>query len=312
VRSIGDPILTAHILTSLGYAHMASGDYLHALQTFKELNTIRQKWSNHINGLFFMLGNGNALFHAGQYLQSRLVIEEGLRLAELSEDLFFQKDLRQSLRQSLNDIFLALGEYDAVLNNEAFAGSVMDENDQMISSFDRGCAHLVFQRWDQAEQELTCFQQIYDSGSVFIAVLDNWGLGSIGGTQALLGYLAYRRRNPKAARQFLIRALENGLETGFYIVLCYSLAVVSLMLCEKGDLSDGTELYTIAFAHPFIRNSRFMQDAFGKYIEPLVSQLPLEVLQAAQEQGRQQTREEAAQEWLERLRKEPNLLSPKS
>ena len=229
-------------------------------------------------------------------------IEEGLRLAELSGNLDFQK----YFRLFLDNVFLALGDYEAVLSDQAFAGDGMDEEDRIKSSFDRGCAHLVFQRWDRAEEELTCFQQIYDSGS---GIVENLVLVSIGGTQALLGYIAYRRGNLDSARQFLIQALENGLEMGYYMVLCYCLAVVSLMLCEKGDLSDGTELYRVAFAHPAIKNSRFMQDAFGQYIDPLVASPPSEVLQAAQERGLQMNREDAAQEWLQRLRDEPGLLS---
>ena len=65
-----------------------------------------------------------------------------------------------------------------------------------------------------------------------------------------------------------------------------SLAVEILSLADLGEHERAAELYALASRYPYVANSRWFEDVFGRHIEAVAAALPPEVAEAARERGR--------------------------
>ena len=100
------------------------------------------------------------------------------------------------------------------------------------------------------------------------------GLGDLAATLHALG-------QPAAARASVRRALLLGQAIGAVAPIYFALEAYALMLADGGDPARGLELYTFAARHPYIGNSRYHADCFGRRIEALAAGLsPAEVAAA--------------------------------
>ena len=61
------------------------------------------------------------------------------------------------------------------------------------------------------------------------------------------------------------------------------------------------ELYALASRYPYVANSRWFADVFGRYIDALAATLPPEVAEAARERGRSRDLEATVKELLAEL-----------
>ena len=68
-----------------------------------------------------------------------------------------------------------------------------------------------------------------------------------------------------------------------------------------GERERAVEVYALASRHPFVANSRWFYDVFGRHIEALAATLPPEVAEAARERGRARDLEATVKELLVEL-----------
>lgn len=253
LRPLSDPALTAGSLVTLSWSYLRLGDYQTGLRLTQEFITLRERPNDRLCQAQTCGYLSIALFYGGQYEQARGLAEQALQL----HDQPHHRLDRGFYRLLIDCIDLMTGQYSAVLSNRAFAGEPMDITDEAVACWCRGSAHVVFQQWDQAEQEL----QQYLEYCLGITRLDMAGM-----PMALLGYIAHRRGSLEDARAYLIRALENGLAQGFYWVLSLSLASLAVILAEGGDVARARELYALVRTHPSVGNSAYFPDVFGRHI----------------------------------------------
>jgi DNA-binding SARP family transcriptional activator/predicted ATPase len=255
-RPLGDPALTASILVPASWSFMRLGDFRTGMRLTQELLTLRERLKDRVyqaqsNGFMAI-----ALFYSGQYELVRSLADKALQLY----DQPYNRPERAFYRLLLDCVDLMTGDYSAVLNDQAFAGEPMDRTDEAVTSWCRGCAHVVYQQWDQAEQELHHYLEYCQA----ITRLDMAGM-----PMALLGYIAHRCGSPGDARVYLIQALENGLAQGFYWVLSLSLGSLAVIQMERGEKARARALFDIVMAHPTVTNSVYFQDVFGRQFADL-------------------------------------------
>jgi tetratricopeptide (TPR) repeat protein len=81
---------------------------------------------------------------------------------------------------------------------------------------------------------------------------------------------------------------------------------MALLLMRNGAVEKGVELYALACREPYVANSRWYNDVFGRFIAEAAAALSPEVVEAARERGRGldlwETAERLPQELSEEVR----------
>ena len=75
-------------------------------------------------------------------------------------------------------------------------------------------------------------------------------------------------------------------EEGLYAPRLCLLSVCSLLLADQGDPERSIDLYALAARYPFVTNSRWFEDVFGRHIAAVAATLPSDVVATAQARGR--------------------------
>jgi tetratricopeptide (TPR) repeat protein len=101
-----------------------------------------------------------------------------------------------------------------------------------------------------------------------------------------LGVAVRGSGNVQEAQQHLCETLRTAIETRKHSPLMYALSAVALLLADRGEVERAVEFYALASRYPFVANSRWFEDVFGRYIAAAAAALPPEVVAAAQERGR--------------------------
>jgi len=96
------------------------------------------------------------------------------------------------------------------------------------------------------------------------------------------------------ARRYLCEALRHG-------SAMQSLPAVALYLALRGEAERAVEVYALACGHPWVGNSRWHEDVFGRPIAAAAASLPPEAIRAAQERGRARDPQATAKELLAEL-----------
>lgn len=108
-----------------------------------------------------------------------------------------------------------------------------------------------------------------------------WALGPFG--------LAAREAGEMIlARQYVVEALESGVELGAFMSVMYGLPTAALLLADQGAMDRAVAVYACASRYGFVANSHWFKEVVGQQIEALAASLPEDVMEAAQEQGRAQ------------------------
>ena len=84
-------------------------------------------------------------------------------------------------------------------------------------------------------------------------------------------------------------------------VLLETVPATALLLADAGKHERAVELYALASRYPFVANSRWFEDVFGRHIAAIAATLPPEVAEAARERGRARDLEETVKELLAEL-----------
>lgn len=103
------------------------------------------------------------------------------------------------------------------------------------------------------------------------------------------------------AQQYLQEALRCGAEIGAFAPTIFSLSLASLLLADQHEVKRAVELYGLAASYPYVANSRFFEDVFGRHINAVAAALPPDVAEAARERGRARDLEATVKELLAEL-----------
>ena len=103
------------------------------------------------------------------------------------------------------------------------------------------------------------------------------------------------------ARRHLIDALAIAAEIGVPMPLVHPLSGIALLLADAGEHERAVELCALASRYPFVGNSRWFEDVFGRHIDAIAATLPPEVAEAARERGRARDLKETVKELLVEL-----------
>ena len=121
---------------------------------------------------------------------------------------------------------------------------------------------------------------------------------------ASLGYASRGLGQLPQAREQVREALQTAAEIGFAetpLTPALALPMLALLLVDEGEKERAVELYTVASRHPFVANSRWMEDIAGKHIAAVATTLPPDVVAASQERGRARDLQATVMELLEEL-----------
>ena len=87
------------------------------------------------------------------------------------------------------------------------------------------------------------------------------------------------------ARQHLYEALGASVDEAF-MVQVFPISGIALLLADAGEHERAVELYALASRYPYVANSRWFEDVFGRHIEAVAATLPAEVVATVRERGR--------------------------
>jgi hypothetical protein len=122
-------------------------------------------------------------------------------------------------------------------------------------------------------------------------------------TLAVLGVVERGLGNPGQAKQHVLEALRISGDTGAFQPSQFALPAVALLLADGGEKERAVELYALASRYPFVANSRWFEDVFGRHIATIASDMSPDVVTAARERGRardlEATLDELIAEWGE-------------
>ena len=145
--------------------------------------------------------------------------------------------------------------------------------------------HQYLEARDWAEKCVTTWRQ------TGLSMLANTAL-------AFSSYILLSLKDFAQAKQQIHQILQASIEDRVFIPVITALPSVALLYAHQGDKELAIELYTLALKHPYIANSRWVDDVAGQSIQAVAETLPPEIVAAAQERGRQRDLWETAAELL--------------
>jgi tetratricopeptide (TPR) repeat protein len=300
-QEVGDPEITNRLVKTLGYSHMLAGNYKKALWLVQQQNKNNFQVNDRYSQAEIFGELGLAKYHAGQFQQSRELCNKAVDFYTQPEDYPARNFFKYI--SACND--LLLGNYSAIIKEEIWLGENSENNYRADFNFLKGWIYLLerekidfndvgfFPDFDRAEQAMRSYQEYLSSLPRF----DVLGLPLV-----MLAYIAYRRNQMNTALKYIIEALENGIQHGYFFVNCTSLAILALILAEDQQFEQAVELYAIAETHPFFKNGRIFEDLFGRRILRLVSSLPDKAVDAARARCEDRELTSVVQEYLNLLR----------
>ena len=320
----------AWVLDALGWQAANVGRNVRAKKLLEESLTIRRTLDDPKN-------IANSLAGLGQLALIQRQLEDGERLIRESnlicQQLGNQIDMAHGLRR-LGYAFAASGKFDQAVT--AYQEARVIYNDQGFLSYAifahiLGCAtKMHLGRYDEAyselEPDLSLAKHIDDQwliGDSSWLLLGDLKLAegayieaqrllqqSVETFEAAIGSLfadvltslaciALHRDKVKAAQDHLIEALrELANHRPDFRLRFRVISGVALLLARRGEKERSIELYALVAQDPFVANSRWYEDVFGRHIAVIAETLPPKVVAAAENRGRTRDMEATVAELL--------------
>jgi tetratricopeptide (TPR) repeat protein len=344
-QELGDPWQTSDLLRFAGQAAQYSGDYGEARELMEQALVIRRRLGaagSVYESLNFL---SDLALTQGELERSESLIREALAIVqEIGDPVGAHHALTQMARnrlwlgefRSAEALYLRLVE-------DSRARGVGESSVPMVSSaasLSQTRVHLGL--WKQARDSgQAALSWARDIGNILpiawsLQVLGEVALaeGAYGqakqwlqeGSASCAEWAVPRRRSVIiaelataeralgrriAARQHLAEALRLGTRIGAArdappTTMCV-LPVTALLLADRGEHERAVELYALAASHPYVANSRWFEQVYGRHIAAIAARLPPEVAEAARERGRAGDLEATAAELLAELDLEGDL-----
>jgi len=194
--------------------------------------------------------------------------------------------------------YLHIGEYES-------AGSLARENltnyESRANESGRGYTHfllanLALVREDLVEvrRQIQKARTIYGHHDQYLELLC---LLSLGMTERLSG-------SESDCQNYLIEALRIATSREKFGFTDNGLDLAALLFADRGEVERAVEIYELACQRPFVANSQWIEDVYGKQIVAVAESLPPEVIKAARQRGRERDPWETAKEILAELEAE--------
>ncbi len=307
-------------LSDLGHVDWSLGDYALAQQRAEASLPIHQKqgdqWAeadllNIMGWLYQHLGK---LAKAEQFRHNALDLFQRLdnrrslaqAMANMSFTVSFQgkfdegyewgkKSLQLSLengylgsegfaRLAISTAHLHAGHYTLVqqelITSLTLAQATNDHGQEASIHCYLGYLTLVGENYDDAHAAFTEGHRLYQStqGDAYIFL----ALSGLIFSNSYRGDLAQ-------AHHYCLELLTEGLKRKDFLWMCQGLPAIALYLAKRGKREQAVRVWARAKCQPFVANSQFFEAVVGQVVAGATADLPLEVVEAAQENGRSQT-----------------------
>ena len=217
-----------------------------------------------------------SLMVVGRYEEAHQLLNE---IKTRDAKFVFRQDSLQSIWAS---VLIHLGEYKEA---KQCAEIGLRESRRFVNPFGLGFA-LVVQGWlalvdGENAAAVECFQESaalckeHDLTDMY-----TWGL-------AAHGLAVYRSGNLPEAQHILATAMQTAAAVHSYVGIAFSTAFSLPIAIDLGGAELAIELCAGLGQVPMVKNSVFIQQMIGGEIELITSELPLKVVQSAQERGKQ-------------------------
>jgi tetratricopeptide (TPR) repeat protein len=119
------------------------------------------------------------------------------------------------------------------------------------------------------------------------------------GCRAWLGFAARAVQRQDEARRHLLAELNQALNSRRYLALLTSLAGLTLLLADEGEVEQAVELHALLLKHPYTANAHWFSQIITPDIATAAAALSAEQRSAAEERGRALDLWEVAAELVE-------------
>jgi tetratricopeptide (TPR) repeat protein len=117
----------------------------------------------------------------------------------------------------------------------------------------------------------------------------------------ITGWVALGRGNLEKAIYSERHRLSHKVKNHYGFQVQAQFAEAALLMAKSGRVERAIELYSVACQLPFVCNSQWFEDVFGRHIEKAAVSLPYDVVEAAKARGRELDIWETAESLLEEL-----------
>lgn len=236
-----------------------------SIASFKELQDVgQQALATH-----YLAGH---LVFGGYFAESLQTFEESIAINR-------QLGLSETLRKSafvLGFSLIHLGRYAEARSQIQSAIELYSEAVAAYGHKDLGRIALAEGNDEEAQQ------YVLKALNLFRVNGDMHGYGQALGC---LGYIALRQQNLQQARSYIDESLQVAAETRMLLPSLTALTSLALLYAAEGDARGTIELYTITLQHKHVANSQWYHDVVGEQIATIATELPAEVVAAAQARG---------------------------
>jgi predicted ATPase/DNA-binding SARP family transcriptional activator/Tfp pilus assembly protein PilF len=276
----GNMLGTAASLNGLGSLAFAQNDYDGAESLLQQAVDIARGIEDLYRVANALMSLGCVYLYGGQFERARGVLE---RCVADYTDMGL-KNFRAASLYYLGYTCLHLGEYDQAAScgktslqlaletdyKEIIAQSIMLPAAIALTNDDFLQAQRGFEEADRALVSKRSTRVLFgeDCGQV--------GLGA-----AILGL-----GRVDEAKNIFTELLQQAVASHRQDMLLYTLVGIALLLARQGDAERAVELYSLAGGYPFVGESRWFTETFGRFIEASSTNLPLDKIEAARLQGK--------------------------
>jgi tetratricopeptide (TPR) repeat protein len=315
-RMVGDSWWTAQTLGWLGEVNWEAGRYDQARQLAEESLALRRQLGD-------QEGIANILSLLGWIALTQGQLEEALRLQQESLTLYRKMGLQvltAGALRNLGAVFIFLGQFAKALSVLAESLAIFNDlgnrSNLVFANILSGAALLQLGQYEQAQAQLRLgldlAQTCDDQPGIGYALLwlgrlalnrqayaEAWQLqhecvtvfrklgqrDQLSTALASLGLASYNLGHSAEAKRHLAEALQTATEIGAFLPLLFALPLASLLLADQEEPERAVELYALAGRYPFVANSCWMEEMFGRQISAVVATLPPDAGAIAQKRG---------------------------
>jgi predicted ATPase/DNA-binding SARP family transcriptional activator len=288
---LGNPYLANWIANNLSRAYGVIGEHTKAIQIWLEQQPYCQSIHTPQSRASYRIILALEFLWAGRLDEARqqsmavaeIIKSSGLHQFQIADSMTFfcAADLFQGRYEAVRT--MAVGEVFQVDNPRRFIYGYME-----------GLLAILNEQYEFAFNDLTKWCEIFLAQANSMSAAPPW---------AFLGLVAYRTRQPEAARKYLEDALKASLVSQWDFSYSCCLAVLAQILAEQGDIEGGVTLYAVASHQPLIPASQYFEDLFGLPLARLSQALPEDRLLAARMRGEALSLRETSQAMLEKIQR---------
>lgn len=287
-QAAGDRRGTADSLRALGLIALFQGRIPDTMRMMQESNTIRRQLGDLAGTAVGLADLGTAHMIAGNFV-------EAIKLLEESVALYTQLGYRQAMAHWHTLLALSClsnGQPEKTRRHaergRTLSREVNYKRGVALSHWVLGCLAVMGGNEAGAgplfAQSIAIFREINQQDELA------WALSELSKVELALG-------NPVAALALALEALQIGARLQAFLPLSFALPAAAVLLAWRGAQSDNAaegqalqeqavELYALAARYPSVANSAYLDGVSGARIRELTSNLPPEIIQAAQERGK--------------------------